>query len=58
MGTRFGRRPAPRGQPEHIEVRHHAIQIETDPIANAHHMRSLHTLTIQMNAPTRHSLGR
>ena len=49
MGQRLGRRPAPHGKSENFELPHDTLQRQTQTIADAHPMRRLYPLRIQMH---------
>ena len=53
---RLRRRPTPLGQPEHVDLRRHAVQHEAQPIAHPHVVSRLHPLPIDMHLAPAHCL--
>jgi len=53
---RFGRRPSPLRQAEHIELRRHAVQHQAQPVSHAQVVSRLHTLTVDVNPATANGL--
>jgi hypothetical protein len=51
LRLRLGCRAAPRRQPQYLELGHHPLQREAQPIADSHPMCRLDTLGVQMHFP-------